>query len=178
MTTSGSNTSTVVNMTPWLHTSGGDFLFFRDLTPTSKGAIAAAAVVLFLLAVFDRWVAAMRGVMEARWRDRAKAVASGGFVPLKENTEICHTEEDEKDAIEKTTMASSTSRKTRTIAPFIPSIDIARGAFQVGQSLLVFAFMLVIMTFQVAYIVAIVIGLGVGEVAFGRFSFAAGAPSH
>ena len=58
-------------MKPWLHLTGGDFLYFDSLAPRSGGAIAAAAIVLFLLAVFDRWMHAMRGVMEARWRARS-----------------------------------------------------------------------------------------------------------
>jgi copper transporter 1 len=57
-------------MIPWLHFTGGDNLYFKSLRPSSKGAIAGACLVLILLALFERWVAAMRAVLEAYWRKR------------------------------------------------------------------------------------------------------------
>ena len=75
----------------------------------------------------------------------------------------------------------------RNIPPFIPAHDIVRGILHAGQAALGFAFMLVVMyisfpcstivtiadqdnrTFQVSFIIAIVVGLGVGEMLFGRY---------
>lgn len=73
MSSSSSNNSTngvETSMIPWLHFTGGDHLLFKSLTPSSKGAIAGACIVLVVLALFERWVAARRGVLEARWRKR------------------------------------------------------------------------------------------------------------
>lgn len=68
---SGSTNSTMQTMmVPWLHFTGGDNLFFKSIHPSSKGAIAGACIVLVVLALFERWVAAMRGVLEATWRRR------------------------------------------------------------------------------------------------------------
>ncbi|KAJ7107713.1 Ctr copper transporter [Mycena epipterygia] len=65
---------------------------------------------------------------------------------------------------------ASPNPKARLQAPpFTPAHDIPRGALFALQSLLGFAFMLVIMTFQVAYIISIVVGFGVGEMLFGRY---------
>ncbi|KAK7032504.1 hypothetical protein VNI00_013073 [Paramarasmius palmivorus] len=61
----------------------------------------------------------------------------------------------------------------RNTLPFIPAHDIVRGIMQVGQAALGFALMLAVMTFQVAFLLSIVIGLGVGETLFGRFNPAA-----
>ncbi len=81
----------------------------------------------------------------------------------------------------------------RTIAPFIPAHDIARGLLHGAQALLTFAFMLAVMsvacypllpaaggtfhltcdlfrTFNAGIILTIVIGLGVGETLFGRYA--------
>lgn len=72
--TSGSDDSStsmmMMMMTPYLHFTGGDFLFFKSITPSSPGAIAGAAILLFFLGVFERYLVAMRGVMEARWSQR------------------------------------------------------------------------------------------------------------
>jgi hypothetical protein len=58
-------------MTPWMHFALGDSLWFSTWVPQSKGALAGAALGLFLLAILERWVACMRGVMEAYWRRRS-----------------------------------------------------------------------------------------------------------
>lgn len=57
-------------MIPWLHFAGGDNLFFESWRPTSPGAIAGACIGLFILAIIDRWMAAVRRLMEAYWRRR------------------------------------------------------------------------------------------------------------
>lgn len=59
-----------VMMTPWLHFVGGDNLFFKSLYPSSHGAIAGASIVLLALAIFDRYLAGLRGVAEVKWAQR------------------------------------------------------------------------------------------------------------
>lgn len=55
-------------MVPWLHITGGDVLLFENIRPTSAGAIAAASIVLASIAIFERWVSAVRGILEDKWR--------------------------------------------------------------------------------------------------------------
>jgi len=70
--------------------------------------------------------------------------------------------------ISRTNLLSHT-RAHRTIVPFIAKHDIPRGVIYALQALLGYILMLAIMTFQAAYLISIVIGLGLGEVLFGRF---------
>ncbi|KIJ68748.1 hypothetical protein HYDPIDRAFT_173400 [Hydnomerulius pinastri MD-312] len=56
----------------------------------------------------------------------------------------------------------------RLIPPFIPSHDIPRGIIQAFQSTFSYALMLAVMTFNAAYIISIILGLGIGEILFGR----------
>lgn len=65
-----SSTMMMGMMTPWLHFTGGDNLFFKSLAPNSKGAIAGAALVLFVIAVFERFLAAQRVALEMKWKER------------------------------------------------------------------------------------------------------------
>ncbi len=58
------------SMTPYLHFTIGDALFFKDWNPSSAGAIAGACIGLVLLALLERWLAATRGALEAYWRNR------------------------------------------------------------------------------------------------------------
>jgi len=58
------------HMIPYLHFQGGDILWFNGWVPQSKGAMAGTCIGLFLLAIFDRWLAAMRAVAEVYWSKR------------------------------------------------------------------------------------------------------------
>ena len=68
--TDGTADAMEVMMTPWLHFTGGDNFFFKSLHPSSHGAIAAACIVLVLISVFERWVSALRNVLDAHWTRR------------------------------------------------------------------------------------------------------------
>lgn len=56
-------------MLPYLHFSGSDILWFEGWVPQSKGATAGACIGLFMLAIFDRWVSAMRSAAEVHWEE-------------------------------------------------------------------------------------------------------------
>ncbi|KAJ3576050.1 hypothetical protein NP233_g685 [Leucocoprinus birnbaumii] len=142
-------------MLPYLHFRGADVLWFQGWVPQSKGALAGTCIGIFLLAVLDRWLSAMRVVAELYWNKRAQIAFS-----------------DKLNAQRKGSPTPSLSGiiSLRTIPPFIPSNDIARGLLQAAQSFLSFAFMLAAMTFNAGIIIAIVVGLGVGETLFGRYA--------
>jgi len=57
-------------MVPFLHFSGGDYLWLNVWAPSSKGQIAAACIGLFLMAVLERLVAAMRIMFDLHWHTR------------------------------------------------------------------------------------------------------------
>jgi copper transporter 1 len=62
------NSSEVIMMTPYLHFSGGDHLYFRSWHPSSPGAIAGASIAIVILAISERLLHATRGVIDARWK--------------------------------------------------------------------------------------------------------------
>ena len=68
MDSSDSSTMEMAMMVPYFHFTGGDFLFFKSITPSSPGAIVGATIFLFAAAMFDRFVVAFRGHMEHKWR--------------------------------------------------------------------------------------------------------------
>ncbi|KAJ7478549.1 copper transporter [Mycena latifolia] len=132
-----------------LHFSLGDTLWFAGWVPQSKGAMAGTCIDLFVLALVDRWVAAVRTMMEMHWRAAARAGA-------------------------KNEKGEERKRNGRLRAPpFVPAHDVMRGAMHAMQAVLGFAFMLAVMTFQASFILALVLGLGLGEALFGRYAGAA-----
>lgn len=58
------------NMLSYLHFTPGDTLWFLGWVPSSKGAMVGVCIGLFLLALVERWLAAVRGVMEVHWAVR------------------------------------------------------------------------------------------------------------
>ncbi|KAI9057184.1 hypothetical protein FKP32DRAFT_1661838 [Trametes sanguinea] len=165
-------------MVPWLHFTSGDNLLFETWHPSSKGAVAGACIGLVLFAILERWVDAMRALAENHWRLSASALAymiDEKAEPPYHAPELLD-EQDKKAAdvqdVKVTSLPSKRpavpARPARTIPPFIASHDIPRGALYAFQALLMYALMLAVMTFQAAYIISIIVGLGIGEVLFGR----------
>ena len=70
MSMDGSMSLASGNMVPYLHFTSGDVLWFQGWVPKSPGAMFGACLGLFLLAIVERWIAAMRSLAEAYWRKR------------------------------------------------------------------------------------------------------------
>ncbi|GBE78145.1 Ctr copper transporter family-domain-containing protein [Sparassis latifolia] len=166
---STSMSSSMTPMVPYLHFIGGDSLLFKPWAPSSHGAIAGACFGLIALAIVERWVSAMRAVLEAYWRRRMRAI-------IVAQTSDPPTPSKEKSAAD---VEAFTSRRSSVVVverpppifpPFIWQHDFSRGALLTLQALLAYAMMLAIMTFQAAYLISVVVGLGIGEVMFGRWA--------
>jgi len=167
MSMDGSMDLAVGEMLPYLHFTPGDLLWFLGWVPQSNGAMVGACIGLFLLALVERWVWACRAVMEVHWRKRAQiaqADKATGKLPIS-------TRSDTKCLSSSSSVVTVGSTVTaRGAPPFIAVHDLSRGFVHATQSALKFALMLVVMTFQVSFILSIVIGLGVGEMLFGRYA--------
>jgi len=176
-------------MLPYLHFSPGDILWFQGWVPQSAGAMVGACIGLFLLAIIERWISAMRTVMEAHWRKRAQIIVANKIKQQRQpqssvkapgSPASSKSSEDTTSVLPELRGNVGTALEPRlsfrNTAPFIPSHDIPRGIIYAAQSALYYALMLVVMTFQLGFIISICIGFGVGEVLFGRY--ASGAHFH
>ncbi|KAJ3546990.1 hypothetical protein NMY22_g1834 [Coprinellus aureogranulatus] len=169
-------------MTPYLHFHTGDYLYFAAWKPSSPGAIVGACIGLFLLALLERWFAALRAVFEHHWKHRALLLSSR-FSARSEGPDLLASssrtdQSSTSGKREKELEASTTSipplvprYRARTIPPFVPSQDIPRGILYAFHMFLGYLLMLAVMTFHAGFIISIVVGLGVGETAFGRAFF-------
>lgn len=146
-------------MLPYLHFQGGDVLWFQGWVPQDKGAIAGTCIGLFLLAIFDRWLNAIRVIAEVYWRKRAQFALSNELNRGSKSEARSHSH-----------LSLPGILTMRMIPPFVPANDIIRGVLHGAQSLLNYAFMLAAMTFNASIIIAMVIGFGVGETLFGRYT--------
>ncbi|EJD05207.1 uncharacterized protein FOMMEDRAFT_105434 [Fomitiporia mediterranea MF3/22] len=145
MSMDGAMSLSAGNMLSYLHFTPGDVVWFQGWVPRSTRTMVGACIGLFLLAIFERWLAAFRGLSEAHWLKHAQMEASN-----KPNT--------------------TQRRSLLSILSQVPVYDMPRGVVHAAQSALEIAFMLIVMSYQVGFIIALVAGLGVGEALFGRFN--------
>lgn len=57
-------------MKPYLHFGSGDSLYFEAWMPLSKAAVFGACFGVFMLAVLERLLFAVKSVLEAQWARR------------------------------------------------------------------------------------------------------------
>ncbi|KDQ49551.1 hypothetical protein JAAARDRAFT_143303 [Jaapia argillacea MUCL 33604] len=163
-----SESTGMARMVPWLHFSGGDNLWFHAWHPTSHSQLAGACIVLIVLAILERGVARGRGVVSTHLR--AKALRTISPADINANPA---TSEKFADALP-TVEAVSPNKKHATIPPFVLTYELIRGGLCALQAMFGYALMLGVMTQQAAYIISIIVGLGLGEFLFGRVGVAAG----
>ncbi|KAG8736985.1 hypothetical protein FRC10_008671 [Ceratobasidium sp. 414] len=134
-----------VMMIPYLHFTPGDALFFKEWVPKSSGAVGGACVGLFILAILQRCVSAMRGVMDQHWKQRSDALAAARFVRLRESVTSTDKVSEEGGCCTTENTTTETPAPRPTLPPFILSHELARGGMQILQSFFGYALMLAVM---------------------------------
>lgn len=61
---------TSMAMKPYLHFTFGDALWFAAWAPQTNGAVVGACIGLVMLAMFERMLVGIRGVLELEWSRR------------------------------------------------------------------------------------------------------------
>jgi copper transporter 1 len=148
-----------------------------DLVETAVGSNSLSTVILVL-----------------KSRCRIDAILSKRFIRLNRSASSQQKgSTDDGDAGRVTRESSSPQPRApalslRNAAPFVPAHDLARGVMMIFQTAINYTLMLVVMyavvppslpptdnipirTFNAGLIISILLGLGVGEVAFGRFAY-------
>lgn len=181
MTSDMSSNSTMMMgmMKPYLHFTPGDFLFFSNVQPTSTGGMAAACIVLFLLAFLERLVAAYGRVTEKKWNAEIANILHARQRPIIPQSMQSRSRlyPDEKkggydiSSDDASSVKSVNAVKAPRVLPFVTKIEIKRGINRAVGGLFMYTLMLAVMTFNAAFILSIIVGLGIGEIAFGRFGF-------
>ncbi|KAJ3828494.1 Ctr copper transporter [Lentinula raphanica] len=159
-------------MKNYLHFTAGDNLLFQTWHPDSSGAIAGACIGLVVIALLERWLFAIRSGLESYWHHRDcrtnRRHFSRALGLASKDASAAKCGDDAASANSKS--PASSGQNQRTVPPFIAAHDVSRGAIYAVQALLGYILMLAVMTFQAAYVISIILGLGIGEVLFGRMN--------
>jgi len=142
--TSMTNTSSmaVMDMMPFHTAVGLDMLWFAPWMPSSAASTFGACVGLFFLGGFYRFLFAYRAIVDLEW--------------LKKNGGI--------------DLECAPDSNIKALPSFSPKFDGFRGLFEGFHSFIGYFLMLAVMLMNAWFFIAIILGVTVGEIAFGRFS--------
>ncbi|GAA5938780.1 copper transporter family protein [Sporobolomyces koalae] len=176
-----SNASSAMMMsTHFTTTVGASNLWFSSWTPTTAAATFGACLGLFFLGILSRFLSAVKSCAEVAWADslRQQHRRSTRTPETRIPSSTLEEEKDERspealDAILATVPAGPQSTAVREPRPFSPpftlAIDFPRAILFGLQSFVAYLLMLAVMSYSAAFFVAILVGLVVGELCFGRF---------
>ncbi|KAF5339983.1 hypothetical protein D9611_012415 [Ephemerocybe angulata] len=151
-------------MTAQFHTQLGDPIWLQAWVPQNKGALAGACIGLALLGILERWLAAFYALLSpsSTAPRNLRFGATSTIIPNDTHAHHAHAQETTNSA------PLPKGLKALFFPRLSPSDDIIRGMLYAVQAALGFLLMLVVMTYQGYLILSIVLGLGVGEMLFGR----------
>ncbi|KAG9310812.1 CTR copper uptake transporter [Chiua virens] len=153
---------TVGNMLPYVHFTPGDTVWFIGWVPSSASAMVGVCIGVFLLSMFERWLAACLALAEGHWAE--------SILVLKKSDEASSLPSSLKSVAHTVPVSNPGRSKWFKLPPFVPEVEVTRGVLFATHAFLKVLIMMVVMTFQLAFIFSIAIGSGVGETLFGRFS--------
>ena len=141
------------NMVSYLHFTPGDNLWFFGWAPRTAGAMVGACIGLFMLALAERWLSAMRAVMDGHWSTRF-GPSSLSYAVLMHS--LCSAQIVLANRLNTSSVATSNKPSSkssqplhdtlrRRVPPFIPSHDVPRGIMRVVLASINFLFMLAVM---------------------------------
>ncbi|KAJ7122548.1 Ctr copper transporter [Mycena crocata] len=149
-------------MKAYLHFTPGDPIIFDTIVPTSAGGIFGTCLILFLISVGDRYLRAFCRGMERRFAQRAQRLTTAYY--------FNGAADNGGDSQSKTPVSEVDASPATASSRFILSHELSRGFLAGLQTTVHYFLMLVVMTFNAAYIISVVLGVVVGEVAFGRLN--------
>ncbi|KAI4521101.1 hypothetical protein K525DRAFT_202095 [Schizophyllum commune Loenen D] len=143
-------------MKSYLHFTMGDVILFDTVAPSSAGAVFGACLIFFLIAIGECYLRALRRRMDRTFSARSRRLqtlyaVSGDGSKLPVESEVVEA-------------PSTPENKHR----FVVSQDLSRGVIAGAQTTIHYLLMLVAMSFNASYIISIILGVVVGETAFGR----------
>ncbi|KAL7416095.1 Ctr copper transporter family-domain-containing protein [Mrakia frigida] len=163
-------------MKMWFHFTRGDTLLFESWTPVSAGSFAAACIVLVVLGIVDRAINAVRAAAEAKWSFQAQPhlnpssstynVSSSSSMPT---IPLNNPKNDEALVVSPRMRDLLPGRgpPASWVQPRKLGRDAVRAGLQAIQSGLGLVLMLSVMSFNVWFLLSVVVGLAIGEFFWG-----------
>jgi hypothetical protein len=141
-------------MRMFFHFSLADYILFQGAVPETPREFALACFLVGCLAILLEAVVFLNAYYEAQVKYKPSAVA------------------DELKSLNGSTASGTAFMRV----PVRPMIDLGRALLRVLQFAVSYSLMLIAMTFNVGLIIAMLVGILLGNLIFGRYLCAAAAP--
>ncbi|GAA6011231.1 hypothetical protein JCM11491_006767 [Sporobolomyces phaffii] len=192
------NGTSAMMMSTYFTTSlGASNLWFSSWTPTTAGATFGACLGLFFLAILSRFLAAVKSCAEVAWAESIRRQHASPRPSSSSSPATSRAASDEKatppvsadlasilpdlspspsnpapsssPSPSPPSSLSVTRRPSHVTPQFHLAIDFPRSILFGLQSFVAYLLMLAIMSFSAYFFIAVLVGLMVGELCFGRF---------
>jgi copper transporter 1 len=141
----------IAEMRMYFHWEINDYILFENWIPYDPLTYAISLIAVFFMALLHEGFKVVKINVEARWQMKAS------YEPLPGNSSLNST-------------SYTKSRGTLYFAPFDWRRDVLRSIFRTIDIALHFFIMLVVMAFNAGLFIAVVLGYGLGHLAFSRLS--------
>ncbi|ORX61547.1 hypothetical protein DM01DRAFT_1332152 [Hesseltinella vesiculosa] len=146
--------------------STGDGIWLSSWVPTDEAAYIGACIGLFVFAIVSRGLLAVE-VYFITWRANKYALKNDRVRPsiiLASKQDPSYSSSSSSEAL-----TYPTERQTPSIPPFSWIDDPARSFLTALSSFMSYLLMMVVMTGNGGYFIVVIVGIFVGEMAFGRY---------
>ncbi|KAL8283646.1 hypothetical protein RQP46_005441 [Phenoliferia psychrophenolica] len=164
------STTAAMMMTSFTTQLGQSNLWFSTWTPTSAGSTFGACFGLFLLAAFSRLLSAVAHAAQSAWSTRAALIRTAATLSPQLSNDTFVDPKSSPSSSPPLASQSQSHAHAHQAPPFILAVDLPRGVLFAFQSFIQYFLMLAVMSYNAYFFIAILVGLGVGEMSFGRFT--------
>ncbi|KAI8073255.1 Ctr copper transporter [Gongronella butleri] len=156
-----------MNMGTFHWSSSGDAFWLNSFVPQNEPAYIGACIGLFVFAIASRGILALE-VYFIAWRSRRYADHREAVLALKKD--------DDRSSTCSEGVTYPTQQGLPSVPPFSWVHDPVRSVLTTLSAFLSYLLMMVVMTGNGGYFLVIIVGIFVGEMAFGRYRSITGMP--
>lgn len=156
-------------MRMYFHTGIVDYVLFYGWVPRTDGQYIATLLAVVALAIAFEGLRTLRHYLECRWASMAPARAPASSTGGGANESSPYRPLEESAGGDAKAAGSLVAYPGWAPQPFRLKVDLVRATVSATETLVSYSLMLIAMTFNVGLFLAVVVGVFIGSLLFGRY---------